>query len=490
MDNTAYGAWAFLEGYATEAFDLAENYISELNNYIVGTINTTPPAITIPGPGSIIIDPNLISIIPGAPLDSAYPPVPSSPSTTDYPFPTPPVYTLPPVPVMTDIVLPTFIESAIEGPTTLIPVLDFDVPSIAQLQDGGLSPEDALVQAARAKLIKNIISGGTMLNPEVEADIWNRDLERAQQALQDQIDKVTAQWAKMGWSLPDGLLSGQLISLNNEYMNKRLDTSRDISVEQAKLEQQGMFESLKIAVQLEQVLFGNLNDYARRVFETSKSTADITIELFKERVVRYNALLETFKADIDGYKANIEAELERAEVYKAQLSGLQIIAGIDDTRVKSYATQIGALGQLVDLYKTNIQAVATMYDAEKTKIEMFKTQVEAYTSQVDAITKKYAVKIEGFKAYIQAYVASADSQTKLDDIAVQAEIAQVEATIKVWETQAKLIEDNLTLKMEALKAVAQTASNLAAGALSGIHAQVSDSFQSSVQQYYDLTPNA
>jgi len=465
-----------IQNYADDAFSLAEKYIDDLNTYIVGTITTTPPVIDIPAATSITVDPSLIGLIPGTPIASAYPVVPESPSTSDHNFPDAPTYTLPAAPTLSTIVLPEFIENAIQGPTLTIPAIDFDVPTITQINDGSLTAEDSLVQAAKAKLLSNIVNGGTMISSQVESDIWNRDLERQEQQLQDQIDKITAQWAKLGWSMPDGLLAGSILALNNEYMNKKLDRSREIAVKQAELEQAGMFKSLEIAVQLETVLISNLNDYAKRVFETSKSTADVTIQIFKERINRYNSLLTAFKTDMDAYKVRIEAELERIEIYKVQLSGLQIIAGIDETRVKVYTAQLGAIQTQVEVYKTGVQAVSAMYEAEKQKIEMFKTKVDAYVAQVDAITKKYATQVEGFKSYLSAWTASSDSQTKLIDVGVRAQIAETEATLKEWEVQLRIIQENTSLKLEALKAVAQTASNLAAGALSAGHASANASF--------------
>jgi len=306
-------------------------------------------------------------------------------------------------------------------------------------------------------------------------------LERHEQALQDAVDKVTSQWAKLGFSMPDGLLSGSIIAINNEYTNKRLDRSREIAVKQAELEQVGMFKSLELSISLEQVVMGSFNEYAKRVFEASKATADVTIEIYKQRVVQFNAMLEAYKTDVMVYKTQIEAEMARAEAYKARITGLQVIAQIDETKIKAYTSHVEAIGKLVDLYKTEIQAVGLMYDAEKTKIERYKSQVDAYIANIDAITKKYAAEIEGFKAYIQAYSASADSQTKLLDVSTRAKIAEIEATIKEWEIEMRLAQENNTLRLEALKIVAATSSNLAAGAMSAMNISASYGYQSQYQ---------
>ncbi|MCE5212525.1 MAG: hypothetical protein LLG40_13360 [Deltaproteobacteria bacterium] len=471
---------AMLKEFATASFEEAQNYLTELNDYVVATIETTPPTIVIDKIDSITIDAGVAAAMPVLEGET-YPDMPQEPTTSDYAFPTAPVYSLPDVPTLKNIVLPDFIDMSIAAPTSSLPVMNFDVPVLGQILDGGLTPEDALISAAKDKLLRNILLGGTMINPQVEADLWNRDLERNEQALQDQIDKLANQWAKLEWTLPNGVLAGALAAVNNEYMNKRLDRSREIAVKQAELEQVGLFKSLEIANALEGLLIANQNDYAKRVFETSKATVDVTIELFKARITRYNTLLEAFKADMERYKIAIEAELGRVEVYKAKMQGAQILAGINELDVKIYTERIAACAQLVDLYKSGIQATATMYEAEKTKIEGYKARVDAYSSKIDAITKKYMLSVEEFKAYVQAYTASADVQTKLADLNLKGQVATVDATIKEWETQLKLIQENVTLRLEALKTVAQTSSNMVAGALSAMHIALGQSLSDSTQ---------
>lgn len=476
-------AMTFLRGYATDAFNTAKAYLDQLYNYVAAEISTTPPTIEVDVAQSIVVDPSLAAAKPTAPEASDYPALPTEPEVSTFDFPTKPDYTVPSAPALTDITIPDFIEGTISSITSTLPAMDFDVPTTPEISTTEV-PQDSLLQAIKAKLEGIILNGGTLLNPTVEADIWNRDNERNEQTLQDAIDKATSQWAKLNFSAPDGLLGGAYIAINNEYMNKRLDRSREIAVEQAKLEQAGLLEVLKMGVSVEQVIIASQNEYAKRVLEAAKMTADVTITIFKERINRYNARLEAFKTDVITYKTSIEAELARVESYKARIAGLQTIATIDETRVKSYAAQIGAIEQLVNVYNTEVKAVAVMYEAEKQKIDRYKVMVEGYVAAIDGITKKYQSEVDGYKAYIQSWVATSDSQTKLIDLKARAEIAALEATIKEWEIQLKLIQESTNVKLEALKTVAQTSSNLAAGALSAIHASVSDSYQNSYSQVH------
>jgi hypothetical protein len=325
-----------------------------------------------------------------------------------------------------------------------------------------------------------------MLDPVIEAAIWQRNLERDQQALQDAVDKVTGQWAKFGFSLPDGLLSGSILAVNNEYMNKSLDRSREIAVKQAELEQTGMFKSLELGVSFENMALSHLNEFAKRRLEAAKANGDILVAVFKERVNLFNASVEAFKADAIVYKTTIEAEVARAEVYKAKMAGLQVLAQVDENRVKIYTAQIGAIEQLVNMYNTQVKAVATMYEVEKVKVELFKGQVDAYAAQLDALTKKYIGAVEAYKGKIQAYSSNNDVNIKVADGQTRINVAQYEASVKLMEATARIAEVQAQVKMEGLKGAAQAASNLAAGAMSAIHASVSDSFQNSYQAVHSF----
>jgi len=472
--------------YAQSAFTTAKDYLGNLNAFIAGTIDITPPVISIDPPGSIIIDPIIMTQLPAAPSNSEYPAEPGdAPTFFDHAFPADPSFAFPTVPTVHDITIPGFISNEIAGITATLPIFNDTVPTVGTIDAGGDTVHDSLMQAAKSKLESNILNGGTMLNPVVEADIWNRDQERRAQALQDAIDKIAAQWAKLGWSLPDGLLSGQLAALNIEYMNKDIDRSRDIAVEQAKMEQTGMFKSLELGIGLENIIMDSNNKYAQRVLEASKSTADVTIAIFRERVNRYNAMLAAYKTDVEAFKLRIDAEVSRAQAYETQLKALAMVNQIDETKVKIYTAQIAGISAMVDVYKNQVQAVGMMYEAEKVKIERYKVQVETYTTQVDAITKKYATEVEGFKAFVAGYSASSDSQTKLADLRGRAQIASAEATIKEWEIQLDLVTKNLTVRLEALKALASVSSNVAAGALSANHAGMNASIQGAAQLSYN-----
>jgi len=488
--NAVYtgAAMNFLEGYASDAYNNAETFLNDLHSFVAAEIVTTPPALTpIDTNPTISIDSSLSAEMPDAP-DYGSDALPSDPNMLDHPFPVAPTYEIPTIPTLSNFTIPDFVDGAISSITTTMPVINFSVPSIANTEATQINM-DSLFATIRERLESNILNGGTMLNPTVEADIWNRDLERDNQTLQDTMDKLAGEWGKLGFDAPDGLLAGSFIAVNNEHMNKRLDRSRGISIKQAELEHDGLFKSLELGLGFEKLWIDCQNEYARRVLETAKLTAETTIGIFKERINLYNTSLEAFKADLVAYKTSIEAEAVRAEVYRSKIMALQALAQVDETKIKAYVAQISAIGQRIEIYNTEVKSVAVMYEVEKQKIDMYRSRIDAYVAKIDGTTKKYLGQVEGYKSYVQAWIASADSSTKLIEMKSKIELTQLEVVVKEWEIQMKLAQEGINVKLEALKTVATVASNLAAGALSAIHASVSDSYSNSYNRtvYSDVT---
>lgn len=64
----------------------------------------------------------------------------------------------------------------------------------------------------------------------IQQDMWNLETERDALALADAKDRMAQNWAKGGWALPDGVLEASLAETDREYLNKRLDKSREIRI--------------------------------------------------------------------------------------------------------------------------------------------------------------------------------------------------------------------------------------------------------------------
>jgi len=482
----------FATTYATECFKTAQTYINALAGYILTTTNINPPVINIETIDSYTVDPDLAAALPTAPADSDYPADPSDPPTlVDHAFPDKPTFNYPTVPTLADVTIPDFVAAEISPLSAVVPAFAVDVPSLEATVSGGQYVQSSLFEALRARLLDNIVNGGTGLSAAVEDAIWNRELEREEQALSDAVDKAAATWAKMGFALPDGMLGASIASLHNDYQNRKIDRAREIAVKQAELEQANLKISMELSVGVENILMQAFNDYARRAFESSKSTADIMIALYKSRLEQYNMMLEKFKTEVLSYKTLIEAELARVETFKTQVAAQQLVTQVNESKVRVYVAQLQGIEQMVNVYNTDVKAVAIMYEVETQKIERYKVEVEAYIAKIEGITKKYLGKVEGYKTFVTAWSQSADAQIKMSDMKARIGIAELEAYIKEWEAGLRIIEQDNLARLEALKAAAKTAADIAAGALSGasasVGASISNSFATSTSETHSYS---
>jgi len=89
-----------------------------------------------------------------------------------------------------------------------------------------------------------INNGTTGLSETAQNNIWDYERERDLQALSDAKDRIALDWAKQNWPLPDGVLAAQFTKIEAEYMNRKIDKSRDIRVEAEKY----TVEQVKFAV--------------------------------------------------------------------------------------------------------------------------------------------------------------------------------------------------------------------------------------------------
>lgn len=200
--------------------------------------------------------------------------------------------------------------------------------------------------AVRAKVLE-ILAGATGVDEDTENAMWTREEERAQDVLNDALAKVKDNWASDGFPMPDGILAGALNLVNVEYMHKRLDMSRDIAIKNFELMVKQIEVALQVGIQVdseEAKILLQLYDLEIRaalaLIEYAKTLAEIS-RLLADLTIKYNtALVERYRAQLEGWEAEIKAITSRAdllikgyvgagEVFKFQIEGAAAVASVD-----------------------------------------------------------------------------------------------------------------------------------------------------------------
>lgn len=201
--------------------------------------------------------------------------------------------------------------------------------------------------------------------------------------------------------------------------------------------------------------------YATRV-EAVKTQADIArlpIEVFSEQTKAFGIVMDAYGKDVDAYRAGIEAENAKAGVFRTMVDAL---ATRTDAAVKrgglvidKEKLRLSEHGQLLEVYRAALARADTLLNGERARLsavaEKAQAQATIYRAQGD---------IE------QAASAATDRSFELGLAAARAKVDTQLETAKIKSSENIALQG---LMLEALKALAQILSQLAASTMSAVN---------------------
>lgn len=337
----------------------------------------------------------------------------------------------------------TFQFSGINLPTldVTIPELTVVAPSVVQYTPGSMYTSSLLINA-KAVLEDYIVNGGTGLPPAVEEALWNRGRDREYRAQADAIAELERMEA-LGYAFPPGVYTNARIKITTEMGYTASTLSREIAIENAKLEQSNIQWAMQSAIQLESQLIQYNNQVEQRLFESAKYATEAGVQIYNAKVQAYAAYLDAYKTKVAIYEAQIRGELAKVEAYKAQVEAESAKAQVNTALVQQFKTQVDAALANVEVFKAEVGAIQLKAEIEKMKIEIFGEQVKAYGAKVNAYTagvegfrarvSAEASKQDAFKSQVQAYAAQVDAGSRAIGAKIDEFKARIEAKNSEWE---------------------------------------------------------
>lgn len=337
----------------------------------------------------------------------------------------------------------TFPFSGVSFPTidTTIPTLSIAAPSVVPYVPGSLYTS-SLLSAAQSTLESFIVDGGTALPPAIEEALWGRARDREYRAQADAIAELERMEA-LGYSTPPGVYMSARTRIATEMGYTATTLSREIAIENAKLEQENIGEALKTATQLEGQMIQYRNQVEQRLFDSVRYATEAGVQVYNAQVQAYAAYLDAYKMKVAVYEAQIRGELGKVEAYKAQMEAESVKAQINNSLVEQYKAQITAALANVDIFKAQIAGIQVKAEIEKMKIEIFGEQVKAYGAKVNAYTAGVegfrarvgaeASKQDAFKSQVQAYAAEVEAGAKVVGARIEEFKAKIDAKNTEWE---------------------------------------------------------
>jgi len=313
--------------------------------------------------------------------------------------------------------------------------MDMTEPSL-YIDIGDNAYSTRIKEQLEAVFYDGLVNGGTGLDPEVEDAIFQRESERSLQAHNDRLIKIRADWSKGHFPLPTSMLFGMISEAEMDYTNKRLDTSRDISIEQAKLAQTNTHFIIQQAMGYEQIIISWMNNVANRVLEASKATLSGQLDLFKAQIQKYNILVDVYKARVQVYDIMTNVAVKHMEVQRLKLEQAKLIGDINKIEIDNYRAQLETVVTVINKYRAEMEGAKTYLETQNLKLQGYKTTVDAFATRVTAAVEAYkmqSVRLEGEKTRVQAYAAGADAFSKR----VSALKAGVDAQKAVLDAEAE-----------------------------------------------------
>lgn len=493
--------------YARETFDITEDYINQLDRLLESLVVPDASDINVDVPDIPSIDYDARPVLGDSGIDFGNWPTNDTTDMTLIPMPvfsdvtwpiasfTEPVWNnpVPPVlnaitdpgdmPTLADVTVPTAPAIVLPAPPVLDTILIPAAPALTIPDFTATFTPAALINPAPfvwgdplyvaddagqiwtsllAKVLFDIVNGGTGLNAAVEADLYQRYLDRTTDENARLLDTATNYWAARGWTIPPGMLAGQIAEANQQISRNNMTASRDITISQAELAQKNTHFVMEQGAKLEGMMRDFYTTNTNRLFEAAKFTAQNAIDLFNALVGLHNAEVEAYKTEAAIYDARVRGALASVELFKGQIEGAKVSSELQKNLVDVYKAQLSAAESQMKLYVSEMEGAKIAMELSTAQLEGYKIKTQAFIARLDGEKSKLGVyeaelsaektKAEVYSQQVGAYVA----QVGAVESTLKAQVAQLEAAASVNKNEIDRYRAELSGYEVEIKARAST----------------------------------
>ena len=202
------------------------------------------------------------------------------------------------------------------------------------------------LQAAIDWVDRALTTGGTGINVNVEAQLWNRDRDRILRDAGRAEEDASASWAARGYPLPPGALSDQVLQIRRDAYVAVAASSREQAIKSFEAELENVRFAVDRAIQLRTSAISAAGEYVR------------TLAIGPEMAM---------KLAITPLEAQAKAFAATASFYQAQLAAyeipLRLSTAQDDVQLRvrelNQKSDLAVLGERVQAVLAGAQASAT-----------------------------------------------------------------------------------------------------------------------------------
>lgn len=190
-----------------------------------------------------------------------------------------------------------------------------------------------------------LTSGGSGINPGVEAAIWERERARTQLDTDRQVQEAEMDWSGRGFPIPPGMLTNQVNQIRLDGARRNAEASRSAAIESFKVEVENVRFAVTTVIDQRKVAMDAAGNYIRTLImgpqtamQLATGLAGLQTEFARAQTALYQAQtaaldpvirLRTADADLKvrASEANLRAQSANTEQrVRAALQGAQMLA--------------------------------------------------------------------------------------------------------------------------------------------------------------------
>jgi hypothetical protein len=270
------------------------------------------------------------------------------------------------------------------------------VAAITAAMDSYLSAYAPSFKSALSSLQDSVLTGmttGKAIEDAVETAMYNMAAQRIESEGYGQQLQAKNLLKKRGYELPQVYFNAIANRMAIELADRLAQSATEITVERAKLELQHKQFCMQISTQIQNFIMNSMLQFAQIVAS------------LKEFALRYataaaEAATKTYQAEVDVFKAKIEAAVEELK------GAVDVNKALLDAYIAKIEAQLKEREQHYEVQKMKLEASITVFEADvKKKLTELEVQVQALSAAVGAA--KAAA--DGLAAVAQAAMAGVNA---------------------------------------------------------------------------------
>lgn len=331
-------------------------------------LGVTPPTLTYgPRPDT-----------PNIPLPIA------PPRPTDIVMPVSPSYVLPTVPTLESLNLP---------PVPAVQIPEFqgerpvwvDPPFNESWTFDPKAYENVLLDKLVAAL-DPMLQSRSALPEHIEAAIFQKGRSRIEVETQREVDQAFAEFGNRGFTEPQGMLAGRLLETRQGGQNRIAEFNRDAVIKQYEETLANLRFAVVQGAAIEGVFVQLHIEDNRVALQAATFLRESAMTVLNYRIAVFNARQQAYQTDAQVLESRIRASLAIIELYRAQIQGELAKGQVNEQRIRVYEGLLRGVDLMATFYRNRVEAVKVQSDIDRNVVERFKAEVDAFDSRWRAHT--------------------------------------------------------------------------------------------------------